>query len=380
MALTVASKRDFPEKPSPTLEIGDLTPELSGHPAFHGHEKVLRGRDRARGLDAIVAIHSTTLGPAIGGTRVWRYDSFDAALTDVLRLSHGMTMKAAVAGLPHGGGKAVILAGGETGEGPAKSAAALAAYAEFLSTVAGDYYTAEDVGLSLEDADFLRRRTRNVLGTTEGGSGNPSPVTAHGVYLGLKAAVRHRLGKTSLQGLHVAVSGLGAVGMALARQLAADGARLSVADIDEVRLEAARDDLSADCVRPERIHAVEADVFAPCALGAVLNDKTIPELRVRVVAGAANNQLATIADAAALAERDILYAPDYVINAGGLMNVAAELKPGGYDRDAVMAEVARIPATLAEIFSRADADGVSTETVAARLAAERLTAGVRSAV
>lgn len=350
------------------LIVEDITHTARHHAAYRGHETVLLGRDDERGLTAIIAIHSTRLGPAIGGTRIWAHPRFEDGLADVLRLSEGMTLKAAVAGLPHGGGKAVILAN----PGRDKVPALFDAYAEMLGVVAERYFTAEDVGLSLADADYLRGRTPNVLGTTRGGSKNPSPVTALGVFLGIKAAVRHRFGRDEVAGLKVAVQGLGAVGGEVARLLAEEGARLTVADVDVARLERAREEWSAEIADPEAIVGADVDVLAPCALGGGINERTIPTIKAGVVAGAANNQLGVVADAAGLSAADILYAPDYVINAGGLMNVAGELVAGGYDRDRVIAEVRRIPQVLSSIFDRADAEGSSTEEVARAIARERL--------
>ena len=234
-----------------------------------------------------------------------------------------MTLKAAVAGVPFGGGKAVIMADAKT----EKTAELLEAYADVLVSLEGQFFTGEDVGLSLGDADFLRRRATNVTGTTAGGSGNPSPVTAHGVFLGLQAALRHQRGTHELDGIRVAVQGLGSVGLALAAELHRRGARLTVADIDAARLEQARARFDAACVGPEEILAADVDIFAPCALGGVLSGDTIPALKASIVAGSANNQLARHDDAGRLRERGILYAPDYVINAGGLINVAASLRP-----------------------------------------------------
>lgn len=350
------------------LVIEDFTTEAARHPDFAGHEKVLLGRDPARRLTAIIAIHSTKLGPAIGGTRIWKHPSFDAGLADVLRLSHGMTLKAAIAGLPHGGGKAIILADPKT----EKSRSMLEAYAEMLAMTRGLYYTAEDVGLTLSDADFLRALTPNVLGTTAGGSRNPSPVTAYGVYLGIRAAVRHRFGREAMEGLTFAVQGLGAVGSEVARRIRENGGRLIVADVSPERLTRAREEWGARIVDPSAILSAEANVLVPCALGGALNGETIPALKVRVVAGAANNQLQAEADAETLREHGILYAPDYVINGAGLMNVAAELEPDGYDQKKVLRRVEQIPAVLAEIFRRADQRGLSTEAVAEEMARERL--------
>ncbi len=353
-----------------TLVLSDITDTASKLPDFDNHERIWLGRDRQRGLTAIVAIHNTALGPGLGGTRVWPHESFEAALTDALRLSRGMTYKSAVAGMPFGGAKAVIIADPKTDKTPAL----LAAYADMLAALEGQFFTGEDVGLTVADADFLRERTPNVTGTTMGGSGNPSPVTAQGVFLGIKAALRHRRTTDNLANVRVAVQGLGSVGWALCEKLHAEGAKLLVTDIDVARVEQAAAAFDATPVAPDAILSAEADVFAPCALGGILSENTIPALRVGIVAGAANNPLARHEDARRLMERGILYAPDYVINAGGLINVAAELAPGGYDRAATMAKVAEIPATLSAIFERADAQGRPTNDVAAEIAMERIDA------
>lgn len=353
-----------------TLTITDITDRAAQLEAYAGHERVWLGRDGARGLTAIVAIHDTTLGPALGGTRIWPHEGFDAALTDALRLSRGMTLKSAIAGMPFGGGKAVIHADPRTD----KTEAMLEAYAEMLASLDGQYYTGEDIGLTLADADFLRARTRNVTGTTIGGSGNPSPVTAHGVFLGLKAALKYRHGSDELSGRTIAVQGLGSVGLALCEALHAEGARLVVADIDAGRVQQAVERFGATATETEAIIASDVDLFAPCALGAGISEATIPLLKASIVAGAANNQLARHGDARTLMERGVLYAPDYVINGGGLINVASELDPDGYDRAKAMAKVARIPAVLTDIFARAQSEGSPTNDVAEAIARERIAA------
>jgi len=357
-----------PQKPASTLKLTDITAKAARLPAFEAHEHVWLGEDDRRGLTAIVSIHNTALGPALGGTRVWPHPTFEAALIDALRLSRGMTFKAAIAGVPFGGGKAVIKADPKTDKTPAM----LEAYAEMLAALNGQYVTGEDVGLTLADADFLRQRTPNVSGTTIGGSGNPSPVTALGTFLGIKAALRHRNGSDQVTGLRVAVQGLGSVGWSLCEMLAGEGASLVVADIDTGRARKAGDAFGAEIVETETIVAADVDLFAPCALGGVLSATTIPHLRAAIVAGAANNQLVRHEDAAHLARRGVLYAPDYVINAGGLINVAAELEPDGYDRERVMAQVARIPGVLEAIFRQADERGLPTNDIAQGIAEERI--------
>jgi leucine dehydrogenase len=354
--------------PASTLELVDITAQASRLDAFDDHERIWLGRDEERGLTAIVAIHNTALGPALGGTRIWPHATFEDALTDALRLSRGMTYKSAIAGMPFGGGKAVIWADARTQKTPEL----LEAYAEMLAALGGQYFTGEDVGLTLADADFLRERTFNVTGTTKGGSGNPSPVTAHGVFLGLKAALRHQLGSDALRGRSVAVQGLGSVGWALCQALHGEGAQLIVADIDESRTAAARTAFGADVIETHDFVAADVDLLAPCALGSVFSQETISSVKAKVIAGAANNQLARHRDAVTLMERDILYAPDYVINAGGLINVASELDPDGYDRDRAMGKVARIPAILTDIFERSQAEGLATNEVAQRIAQERI--------
>lgn len=353
-----------------SLTISEITEHAARLDAWDGHECVWLGRDAARGLTAIVAIHNTALGPALGGTRIWPHESFEAGVTDALRLSRGMTYKSAVTGMPFGGGKAVIIADSKTDKTPRL----LEAYADMLAALEGQFFTGEDVGLTVADADFLRARTPNVTGTTQGGSGNPSPVTAHGVFLGLKSALAHETGSDDLTGVRVAVQGLGSVGWALCDMLHANGAELTVTDIDAARMDQAKADFGARTAGVGDIVGAEADIVAPCALGGVISPDTIPSLKAAIVAGSANNQLAEHGDARLLMERGILYAPDYVINAGGLINVAAELAPGGYDRAEAMAKVEAIPATLRDIFARAAASGRPTNDVASDIAMERIEA------
>ena len=337
-------------------------------PSFRDHEQVVFCRDRASGLKAIIAIHDTTLGNALGGCRMWPYASDEAALDDVLRLSRGMTYKAAMAKLPMGGGKAVIIGDARTDKTPAL----FEAFGRFVDSLGGRYVTAEDVGTSPADFEIVRRRTRHVAGIAEGGSGDPSPATAWGVFNGLEAAVKHRLGRDDVAGLTVAIQGLGHVGWGLAEHLKQAGARLVVTDIDVSRLDRARQQLGATVVDPQAIYDVAADVFAPCALGAVLNDDTVARLKVAAVAGAANNQLAEDRHGELLRRRGILYAPDYVINAGGIINISHE--GPAYSKAAAFAHCARIADTLLELFARADAAGVPTSEMADRLAEERIAA------
>ena len=345
--------------------------DVFSSPAFDQHEQVIFFFDRGSGLKAIVALHDTTLGPAVGGCRMWPYATEAEAITDVLRLSKGMTFKAAMADLPYGGGKTVIIGDCRT----EKSEALFRALGRCIDSLGGRYYTGEDVGTAPQDMDWAGEETAYVLGRTRGGgSGDPSPVTARGVWFGIRAAVRHKLQQSDLSGVRVAIQGLGHVGYNLARLLAQDGARLIVADIDRMRVERAADELSAKAVEVDEILSTECEVLAPCALGGVLNDDTIPRLACRIVAGAANNQLLEDRHGAALHARGILYAPDYVINAGGLINITLELEPGGYDRGRALARVEAIGATLAEVFERAASAGLPTQEVADRVARERIAA------
>ncbi|MGI4878250.1 MAG: Leu/Phe/Val dehydrogenase [Janthinobacterium lividum] len=335
-------------------------------PDFDAHEDVHFFSDEISGLRAIIAVHSTHLGPAAGGCRWWTYADDAAALTDALRLSRGMSYKNAMAGLPMGGGKAVIL---RTGPAP-KSPGLLEAFGKAVDNLGGRYVTAEDVGMSDADMSMISRRTRHVSGLpVPGGAagGNPGPSTAEGVFVGIRAAVRHALGRSDFHGVHVAIQGLGSVGQALAEKLAAAGATLTVADIDEGRAQRAAAALGANYLANNEILTVAADVFSPCALGAVLDETVIAGLNVAIVAGAANNQLATPGDGARVKARGILYAPDYVINSGGIINVVAEYLNDG-DAAVVAQRIARIEPRLADIFAEADSSGRTTDAVADAMA------------
>ncbi len=330
------------------------------NPHFDGHEQVVFSQNRLDGLRSIIAIHDTHLGPALGGCRVWNYASEDEALTDVLRLSRGMSYKAALAGLPLGGGKSVIMADAHRDKTPEM----MRAMGRAVERLGGRYIIAEDVGVEVRDMDEVAKETRFVSGIS-GGAGDPSPWTAEGVFLALRAAVRHRLGR-DLDGVRVAVSGVGHVGANLCRLLAGAGARLIVADIREESVESVAAAHGAATASPESIHAAEADVLAPCALGAALNARTIPEIRAAVVCGAANNQLEAEADDARLAARGILYAPDYLVNAGGLISVA---RPSCSLTDAeARAKLEAIPETLLKVFAIAEREGVAPGAAADRLA------------
>lgn len=322
-------------------------------PDFDDHEGVHLFRDTATGLTAVIAVHSTHLGPAAGGARFWAYADRQEAVTDALRLSRGMSYKNAMAGLPMGGGKAVIIADSPD----AKTPDLLAAFGRVIDSLGGRYVTAEDVGMSDADMVAIARETRHVSGlpvaSGEAG-GDPGPLTALGVYLGIRAAIRRGLGKDSAAGVHVAIQGVGSVGGGVARRLAADGARLTLADVNIARAKALADELGADLADSAAIMSVEADVLSPNALGAILTADSIAALRVPVVAGGANNQLATAADGQRIHDRGILYAPDYVINAGGIINVALEYLGQG-SRSEVESRIARIPERLEAIWDESAA-------------------------
>ncbi|WP_265562559.1 Glu/Leu/Phe/Val family dehydrogenase [Sphingomicrobium arenosum] len=338
-----------------------------GNPHFDEHEAVHFVTDRASGLKAIIALHSTALGPAAGGTRFWHYADEGMALSDVLRLSRGMSYKNAMAGLPLGGGKAVILADKDR----SKSDAMIAAFGRAVNRLGGHYVTAEDVGITVEDMILVNRETDHVAGLpVEDGAevgGDPGPHTARGVYLGLKSAVKRALGREDLSGVHVAIQGAGSVASHLARRLAADGAKLSIADVNVERVEAVAAETGATIVDPAHILFIDADVVSPCALGAILTEDSIANLNTGIIAGAANNQLATPGDGQRLAARGILYAPDYVINAGGIINVSTEyLADGG--ADLVRQRIDAIPGRLERIWNEAASSGRDPASVADAMA------------
>ncbi len=333
------------------------------------HEQVCYCSNTAVGLKAIIAVHNTTLGPALGGTRMWSYATEEEALRDVLRLSRGMTYKAAIAGLNLGGGKGVIIGNAETD----KSEAMFRTYGRFVHSLGGRYITAEDVGTNERDLEWVKMETPFVTGTSKalGGSGDPSPVTSFGVYMGMKAAAKKAFGSDALKGKRVSIQGAGKVASHLAQHLAKEGAKVIITDINEQRAKTVAKGVKGTFVKPDKIFSQDVDIFAPCALGAILNDKTIPALRCAVIAGGANNQLLDEKKhATMLAERSILYAPDYAINAGGLINVANELE--GYSEDRALKRAAGIYDIITEIFRIAEAEKVLTTVAANKLAEKRI--------
>ena len=344
------------------------------HAEFDNHESLHYFHDEKTGLKAIVAVHSTALGAAAGGTRRWVYANEADALTDVLRLSRGMTYKNAVAELKFGGGKAVILASDKA----PKSPELFRSFGRFVDSLGGKYITAEDVGCSVEDMHYVHEETRFVSGLPKSGDdagGDPSPWTALGCFQGIEAAVEARLGKDSVGGLKVAVQGVGHVGYHLCRLLHEAGAELFIADVNGESLRKVTAEMPATVVAPKEILYADVDVLAPCALGNILTSVTIPRIKAKVIAGGANNQLSTPQDGMRLAERDILYAPDYVINAGGIINVAAEYYGGGSDDD-VRNDVGRIKDRLSKIFREAKETGRPTNELADELA-RKLVAAAR---
>ncbi|HET9133688.1 MAG TPA: Glu/Leu/Phe/Val dehydrogenase [Gemmatimonadales bacterium] len=330
-----------------------------------GHEQLVFSHEPSCGYFGIIAIHDTTLGPALGGTRVWQYESTEAAIKDVLRLARGMTYKSAVAGLNLGGGKAVIVADPKR----ADRESLFRAHGRFVETLGGRYITAEDVGTSPTDMEFIKRETKHVAGLLNL-SGDPSPVTGYGVYVGMKAAAKAKWGKDSLAGKTIAVQGCGKVAYYLMTHLKQEGAKLIVTDIDAEKVQRVVDELGATAVAPDAIFDAKADIFAPCALGGIINDDTIGRLKVEVIAGGANNQLAEVRHGRLLEEKGLLYAPDYVINGGGVINVYGELQ--GWTMDRAKRKAQEIYDTLLRVFNIASRDGIPSFEAADRLAEERI--------
>jgi len=334
------------------------------------HEQVMLCHDKHTGLKAIIAIHNTVLGPALGGTRMWQYANDTEALEDALRLSRGMTYKAAVAGLNLGGGKAVII--GDSRKD--KSEAFMRRYGKFVHNLGGKYITAEDVGTTTKDMEYIHMETPHVAGIPEsmGGSGDPSPFTAYGVYMGMKAAAKYKWGSDSLNGKKISIQGVGHVGIHIIDHLTKEGAIVYFTDIFEDKIKAVQKQFpNAIFVKPEDIYNLDVDIYAPSALGATVNDDTIPQLKCQIIAGCANNQLKDeVKHAQMLKERNILYAPDFLVNAGGLINVYSELN--GYNRKRVMEQCEYIYTIATNIFEEADAKNITTALAANQFAEKRI--------
>lgn len=342
------------------------------HPSFDAHESVHAVHDSATGLKAIIAVHSTKLGPGCGGCRIWHYQSDEDALADALRLSHAMSYKSAMAGLDLGGGKCVVL----KPKGEFDREALFKALGRKIDALGGLYVGAADVGIEPPDLINAKSQTQHMAGLpkSEGGSGDSSPVTADGVFRGIKAAALHRLGSDDLRGLTVGVQGVGHVGMTLCQHLYEAGAKLVVTDINPKSVRAAKDRFGACAVGLDEIYSQDMDIFAPCALGGAINRETLPQLTARIVAGAANNQLASPDMGDALRAQNILYAPDYVINAGGIINIASEVN-GKHGADWVEAKLAALPKTLTDIFEHAKKAGMATNIAADAMARVKIGRG-----
>ncbi len=347
---------------------GRVFMEIFKYMEKYDYEQLVFCQDEASGLKAIIAIHDTTLGPALGGARMWTYASEENAIEDALRLARGMTYKNAAAGLNLGGGKTVII--GDPFKD--KNEEMFRALGRFIQGLNGRYITAEDVGTTVSDMDLIHEETNYVTGISPafGSSGNPSPVTAYGVYRGMKAAAKEAFGSDSLEGRTISVQGLGNVAYKLCEYLHNEGAKLVVTDINQAAIDRVVNDFDATAVAPEEIYSQEVDIFSPCALGAILNDETIPQLKAKVIAGSANNQLQDSRHGDYLHELGIVYAPDYVINAGGVINVADELY--GYNHERAMKRVEGIYDSIEKIFTISKRDGIPTYVAANRLAEERI--------
>jgi leucine dehydrogenase len=334
-----------------------------------GHEQVVFCHDKATGLKAIIAIHNTVLGPALGGTRLWDYATEQEALTDVLRLSRGMTLKAAITGLNLGGGKAVII-----GEASLKDEAFLRRFGKFVNSLHGKYITAEDVNMKTVDMEFIHMETPHVAGLPEsmGGGGDPSPVTAYGVYMGIKATVRKVFGSDDLKGKRIAVQGVGQVGMHLVEYLVREAAEIFITDLQADKMKRVAQQFKVTAVAEDDFYDLDTDIYAPCALGATINDETITRLKCQIIAGAANNQLKDeLRHSYMLSDKSITYAPDFVINAGGLINVYNEYL-GNYNRSHVMKQTEKIYDTCLDILKLAERENICSQEAATRLAEKRI--------
>ena len=334
-----------------------------------GHEQVVFCNDSETGLKAIIAIHDTTLGPALGGTRMWNYANEEEAIEDVLRLSRGMSFKAAISGLKLGGGKAVIIGDAKT----EKTEALMRKFGQYVNSLGGKYITAEDVGMSPKDMEYVRMETKHVTGIPKsmGGSGDPSPVTAFGVFMGMKASAKYKWGSDNLNGRIVLVQGIGHVGENLVKHLSDDGAKVIINDINEKRLAQISKQYGTEIVMGDSIYDLDIDIYAPCALGATVNPDTISRLKCEIIAGAANNQLAEeIRDGNLCSEKGIVYAPDFLINAGGLINVYSEIN--GYNREEAMSQTRAIYDTTLEILKKAELENITTNAAALEIAEQRI--------
>ena len=342
-----------------------------GQISFDEHEQIVFCNDEDTGLKAIIGIHNTVLGPALGGTRMWSYKSEWEALNDVLRLSRGMTYKSAITGLNLGGGKAVIIGDAKT----QKNDALMRKFGEFVHSLSGRYITAEDVGMETRDMDIVRGVTPHVTGISEslGGAGNPSPITAYGVFMGMKAAAKYQFGTENLDGKKVLVQGVGHVGETLVKHITEEGGKVIINDINEARLEELSKKYGANVVLGNDIYGLDVDIYAPCALGATVNDATIGQLKAKVIAGAANNQLADeIKHGRLLKEKGIAYAPDFLINAGGIINVYAELE--GYGKEEIISKTENIYNTTLDIFNLSAKENITTHRAALNIAQNRIDA------
>jgi leucine dehydrogenase len=354
----------------PAKELHKVDP-VFGQLSFDNHEQIVFCNDKDTGLKAIIGIHNTVLGPALGGTRMWNYASEWDAVNDVLRLSRGMTFKSAITGLNLGGGKAVIIGDAKTQKTPEL----MLKFGEFVHSLSGRYITAEDVGMATSDMDLVRTVTHYVTGISEekGGAGNPSPITAYGVFMGMKAAAKFKFGSDVLEDRVVYVEGIGNVGESLVEHLTNEGAKVVISDINQARLEEVRDRYSAKIYTGSDLHSEEMDIYAPCALGATVNDVSINKLRAKVIAGAANNQLENeLIHGELLKEKGIAYAPDFLINAGGIINVYAELE--NYGKQEIVRKTEKIYNTTLEIFNKADVSGLTTHQAALAIAQARIDA------
>ncbi len=351
-------------------DLQKLNP-VFGQLSFDNHEQIVFCNDKDTGLKAIIGIHNTVLGPALGGTRMWNYTNEWEALNDVLRLSRGMTFKAAITGLNLGGGKAVIIGDSKIDKTPQM----IRKFGEYVGSLSGKYITAEDVGTTTQDMDIIREVTTSVTGVSEskGGSGNPSPVTAYGVFMGMKAAAKYQFGNENLEGKKILVQGIGHVGETLVDLITKEGGLVQIADINQARLEEVAAKYNATIYKGQDLYSADVDIYSPCALGATINDETVHKIRAKVIAGAANNQLANDAvHGQILKERGILYAPDFLINAGGIINVYREIV--GYNEAEAMKRTENIFNTTLEIFSFAEQNKITTQEAAMSIAENRIEA------